>query len=131
MRANNRLLLITRIGAEQVPAILPHLIMAVQGTHIPVIWSCDPMHGNSVITKKGIKTRHVEAIIAELMQTQAIHQQFGQRLSGVHLEMTSEAVAECIGGQCQWQENDLHTAYTSLVDPRLNPQQAIEVLRKV
>ncbi len=125
-----RLVIMTRLGAQQTATLLPPLITAVLQTRCPVLWSCDPMHGNTCLTASGMKTRYIEDILSELMQTMMIHERLQSRLGGVHLEMTSEPVAECMGGQCHFQETDLKRAYTSLVDPRLNAAQAKEVIQQ-
>lgn len=124
-----RLVIMTRLGANNVSRLLPAFIKSVAQTKIPVVWSCDPMHGNTRLTSTGIKTRYLEDIATELQQTQRIHQQCNSRLGGIHLELTAESVAECMGGACDFQEQDLQAAYTSLVDPRLNALQAMEIVR--
>lgn len=126
-REEGRLLLITRLGAEHISQKLPPLINAVKAAHWPVTWSCDPMHGNTEITAEGIKTRHFDVILAELQQAVNIHQQMGSYLGGVHLELTGENVTECIGGACGLENTDLKRAYHSLVDPRLNYEQSLEI----
>lgn len=122
-----RILLITRLGAEQVDSLLPPLIEAVQASRIPVTWSCDPMHGNTETTADGIKTRHFDNILAELKQAMNIHQQMGSYLGGVHFELTGDNVTECIGGARGLSPKDLKDAYQSLVDPRLNYEQSLEM----
>ena len=122
-----RLLLITRFGSQEVSQYLPGLIKAVQQTKIPVTWSCDPMHGNTETTNLGIKTRHFDNILSELLQTVNIHRQLDSVLGGVHFELTGENVTECIGGARGLNEQDLSRAYQSLVDPRLNYEQSLEI----
>ena len=122
-----RLLLITRLGSQEVSQYLPGLIKAVQQTKIPVTWSCDPMHGNTETTNLGIKTRHFDNILSELLQTVNIHRQLDSVLGGVHFELTGENVTECIGGARGLNEQDLSRAYQSLVDPRLNYEQSLEI----
>lgn len=122
-----RLVLITRLGAQNIQQLLPTIIETVKKTKIPVTWSCDPMHGNTQITADGTKTRHFDNILAELQQAVVIHQEHNSYLGGVHFEMTGENVTECIGGARGLNENDLKNAYHSLVDPRLNYEQSLEM----
>ena len=126
-----RILLITRLGVAQVASLLPAFIQAVKTHQLPVTWSCDPMHGNTKITPNGIKTRHMEAMWRELEQTYTIHQTLKSHLGGIHLEMTAEPVTECLGGTDNISEHDLDKAYTSLLDPRLNPNQALEIATRL
>lgn len=122
-----KLMLITRLGADQVKNNLPDLIKAVQDTNLSVIWSCDPMHGNTKTTSLGLKTRYMDDILKELELAISIHKQHNNYLGGIHLELTGEHVTECIGGQSLLTEQDLSKAFKSLVDPRLNYEQAIEL----
>lgn len=122
-----KLMLITRFGAAQIEQQLPDLIKAVQDTDKTVIWSADPMHGNTRNTQKGGKTRHFDDICQELEQALAIHEAQNSLLGGVHLELTGENVTECLGGARDLSEHDLERAFKSLVDPRLNYEQSIEV----
>lgn len=122
-----RLLLITRLGAKQIEKLLPSLIRAVQETKCPVTWSCDPMHGNTETTSDGIKTRHFDNILFELQQAVRIHRETSSYLGGVHFELTGDNVTECIGGARGLNEEDLKRAYHSLVDPRLNYEQSLEM----
>jgi 3-deoxy-7-phosphoheptulonate synthase len=122
-----RITLITRLGHQNVSQRLPQLIDAIQQANLSVTWCCDPMHGNTQITPQGVKTRHFSDIVSELDQTMTIHAQHQSILGGVHLELTGEAVTECMGGHCAIQEKDLQRAYHSLVDPRLNHNQALEL----
>lgn len=122
-----RVVLITRLGAEKIKDLLPPLIEAVQKLKIPVTWSCDPMHGNTETTADGIKTRHFDNILSELQQAVIIHQQMNSALGGVHFELTGDNVTECIGGARGLNEDDLKHAYRSLVDPRLNYEQSLEM----
>lgn len=122
-----RLLLITRLGANDIQRLLPPLIDAVKSTNCPVTWSCDPMHGNTETTHDGIKTRHFDTILSELQQAVKIHQANDSHLGGVHFELTGENVTECMGGARGLNTSDLKRAYRSLVDPRLNYEQSIEM----
>ncbi|KTD24471.1 MULTISPECIES: 3-deoxy-7-phosphoheptulonate synthase class II [Legionella] len=122
-----RLLLITRLGAKQIDKLLPPLIDIVRETKCPVTWSCDPMHGNTETTADGIKTRHFDNILSELRQAVKIHHEMSSYLGGVHFELTGDNVTECIGGARGLNEDDLKHAYRSLVDPRLNYEQSLEM----
>jgi len=92
-----------------------------------VLWCCDPMHGNTVSTQSGIKTRSFDDILSELDQAFEIHNRLGSILGGVHFELTGENVTECLGGARGLSEADLTRAYHSDVDPRLNYEQALEM----
>lgn len=122
-----RILLFTRLGAKRVETLLPPLIEAVRKTGIPVTWSCDPMHGNTETTANGIKTRHFDNILLELKKALEIHAEMGSYLGGVHFELTGDNVTECIGGARGLDADDLKKAYHSLVDPRLNYEQSLEM----
>lgn len=122
-----RIVLITRLGVENIETQLPKLIKATQDTKIPVTWMCDPMHGNTETTEKGYKTRHFDNILSELKQAVVIHHGHGSTLGGVHFELTGENVTECIGGARGLTPKDLEHAYLSLVDPRLNYEQSLEM----
>jgi 3-deoxy-7-phosphoheptulonate synthase len=122
-----RLTLIHRFGNEQIGRSLPPLIEAVRATGRTVLWCCDPMHGNTRVTAEGIKTRRFEEILGELNQAFDIHAACGSRLGGMHIELTGEAVAECIGGARAVSAADLTRDYRSQLDPRLNYEQALEM----
>jgi 3-deoxy-7-phosphoheptulonate synthase len=126
-REEGRLLLFTRLGAKQIEQLLPPLIEAVKKTKIPVTWSCDPMHGNTESTADGTKTRHFDIILKELQLALEIHNRMDSYLGGVHFELTGDNVTECIGGARGLAADDLKIAYHSLVDPRLNYEQSIEM----
>ena len=119
--------LIHRMGAGQIEEKLPNLIAAVQKKGQSVIWCSDPMHGNTYTTDTGIKTRSFDDILAELLKAFEVHQQCGTILGGVHLELTGDNVTECVGGSTNVEELDLHKAYKSNVDPRLNYDQSMEL----
>jgi 3-deoxy-7-phosphoheptulonate synthase len=121
------LVLIARLGASKVRARLPELIAAVAESGHQPAWMCDPMHGNTVSTRSGRKTRHVDAILSEVLDSIDLHLSTGSWLAGVHCELTAESVTECLGGASGVQESDLDTAYQTLCDPRLNYEQAMEV----
>jgi 3-deoxy-7-phosphoheptulonate synthase len=122
-----RLTLITRLGANGVESSLPPLVEAVRSMGRTVLWTCDPMHGNTELAASGVKTRRFENILAELELSFDIHAAGRSLLGGVHLELTGEAVTECTGGAAGLQEEDLARAYRSHVDPRLNSEQGLEL----
>jgi len=126
-RETGRIVLIHRMGETQIEEKLPPLIQAVQNTGSPVLWICDPMHGNTESTESGIKTRRFHKIMAEIDLAFDIHGASHSRLGGVHLELTGEDVTECTGGARDLSEEDLKRAYRSTVDPRLNYEQSLEV----
>ncbi|PWY93490.1 phospho-2-dehydro-3-deoxyheptonate aldolase, class II [Aspergillus sclerotioniger CBS 115572] len=119
--------LISRYGASKIAQYLPGHIAAVQASgHLPV-WQCDPMHGNTQSTPSGVKTRHFSDILSELKQALEIHRAAGSFLGGMHLELTGEAVTECVGGAGGLTEEGLSERYTTFCDPRLNEKQALEL----
>ncbi|KAJ5145159.1 Phospho-2-dehydro-3-deoxyheptonate aldolase class II [Penicillium atrosanguineum] len=126
-REIGKVILISRYGASKIGQFLPGHIAAVQASgHIPV-WQCDPMHGNTQATPSGVKTRHFTDILAELKQALEIHRAAGSFLGGMHLELTGEAVTECVGGAAGLTEDGLGERYTTFCDPRLNEKQALEL----
>jgi len=126
-----RLTLIHRFGAKTIEDGLPDLIRAVRETGSPVLWVCDPMHGNTESTADGTKTRRFDNIVAELESAFRVHQDMGSHLGGVHLELTGENVTECTGGARGLTDGDLARAYKSTVDPRLNYEQAMEIAMQI
>ncbi|HEY4058512.1 MAG TPA: 3-deoxy-7-phosphoheptulonate synthase class II [Kofleriaceae bacterium] len=126
-----KLVLITRFGATKIRAGLPAMIDAIRSAELEVVWMCDPMHGNTVKTNNGLKTRSFDAILSEIRDSFAIHREQGTILGGIHFELTGEDVTECTGGARDLSENDLERAYKSLVDPRLNYEQALEMALQV
>ncbi len=122
-----RLTLIHRMGAGKIGDQLPRLIETVRKAGHRVLWICDPMHGNTISTDNGLKTRPYQAILSELTQAFEIHAACGSHLGGVHLELTGEDVTECTGGARNLSATDLERAYKSNVDPRLNYEQALEL----
>lgn len=126
-REFGRIVLIHRMGADAIETRLPPLIRAVADSGQPVLWVCDPMHGNTETTGSGIKTRRFRNIKAEMERAFDCHRECGSRLGGVHLELTGEDVTECTGGARDLGEKDLERAYKSTVDPRLNYEQALEL----
>ena len=125
-REPGRITLICRFGAGRVGDHLPKLIDAVRRAARPVVWSCDPMHGNT-ITANGYKTRRFEQILQEVKEFFAVHVAEATHAGGVHLEMTGQPVTECTGGARAISDSDLHDRYHTHCDPRLNAEQAIEL----
>ena len=122
-----RLTLIHRYGADKIADELPKLIDAVQTTGKKVLFICDPMHGNTKKTEAGIKTRSFDAILSELEHSIEIHKHMNSCLGGVHVEVCGQNVTECTGGARGLDEGGLGDAYETLVDPRLNYEQSIEL----
>ena len=122
-----RLTLICRFGADKVGDHLPALIRAVQREGRTVVWSCDPMHGNTIKASSGYKTRPFDRIMGEIRTFFAVHAAEGTYPGGVHLEMTGKNVTECTGGARAISDADLQDRYHTYCDPRLNAEQAIEV----
>lgn len=126
-REPGRLTLVHRMGASKVEALLPPLIDAARRTGRTLLFCSDPMHGNTISTDTGFKTRRFEDIRLELERSIAVHREGGTHLGGIHCELTSEPVTECVGGASNVTEADLARAYESQVDPRLNYEQAMEL----
>ena len=122
-----RITLISRFGAEGVQDGLPPLVRAVREAGRTVVWSCDPMHGNTLKTDTGYKTRPVDRVLSEVRQFIDIVSAEGSYPGGVHFEMTGQDVTECIGGAQAISEADLSSRYHTHCDPRLNGQQALEL----
>ena len=122
-----RVTLISRMGADKVAQKLPPLLRRVKKTGQPVVWLCDPMHGNTITTSTGVKTRSFEAIVSELRGFFDAHAAEGSWAGGVHIEMTGLDVTECTGGAHRLTEADLGARYETFVDPRLNAEQSLEL----
>lgn len=122
-----RLVLIHRLGADDVAERLPPLIGTVRESGHPVLWVCDPMHGNTRKTASGVKTRHFDDILHEVEESFRVHAEMESYLGGIHFELTGEDVTECVGGARGLDEKGLARAYRSFVDPRLNYEQALEM----
>ncbi len=122
-----RLNLIVRMGADQIRDHFPALLKRVKEEGRNVVWSSDPMHGNTIKASTGYKTRSVDSILSEVKDFFAIHKAEGTHAGGVHFEMTGRNVTECIGGQYQISETDLADRYHTHCDPRLNADQALEL----
>jgi 3-deoxy-7-phosphoheptulonate synthase len=126
-----RLTLICRMGAAHIDRLLPPLLKAVKTARRSVLWVCDPMHGNTSSTSIGLKTRDFKSMLSEVQGFFYAHAHLGTCPSGLHLEMTGQAVTECIGGPSRLEEEDLEKAYRSCCDPRLNREQALEMAELV
>jgi 3-deoxy-7-phosphoheptulonate synthase len=126
-REAGRITLIARYGHDKVEAGLPKLVRAVKAEGHPVVWSCDPMHGNVVKSDSGYKTRPFERILGEVRGFFAVHRAEGTHAGGVHIEMTGKNVTECTGGLIDLTDGDLGDRYHTHCDPRLNGAQSIEL----
>lgn len=126
-----RLAVIHRFGARSIEEELPRLLRGIRASGRMVLWSCDPMHGNTRTTSNGLKTRNFDDILSELRGAFSIHADAGIPLGGVHFELTGDDVTECVGGARGLDEKDLERAYRSQVDPRLNYEQALELAMSV
>lgn len=122
-----RITLIARMGAEKITECLPGLVQAVKASGQQVIWSSDPMHGNTIKASNGYKTRSVTSILQEMKGFFEVHRAEGTHAGGVHFEMTGQNVTECIGGAYMISEQDLADRYHTHCDPRLNGEQALEL----
>jgi 3-deoxy-7-phosphoheptulonate synthase len=122
-----RLTVITRMGHEQVERKLPPLVRAVQRDGRKVVWTCDPMHGNTIKSSSGYKTRPFERILAEVQNFFAVHKAEGTHAGGVHVEMTGQEVTECTGGAQAITDAGLSDRYHTHCDPRLNASQSLEL----
>src|SRR6187200_1042442 len=122
-----RLTLIVRLGSDRVGDQLPAMIRAVQREGKIVLWSCDPMHGNTITSETGYKTRPFERILSEVKTFFAVHRAEGTHGGGVHLEMTGQNVAECTGGARMITDADFKDRYHTVCDPRLNAEQSIDL----
>ncbi len=126
-----RLTLITRMGAEKLPECLPRLVRAVRREGREVVWASDPMHGNTIKTSNGYKTRSFDRILSEIKAFFAVHRAEGSHPGGIHLEMTGHHVTECTGGAYAISETDLAGCYRTQCDPRLNADQVLEMAFRV
>ena len=122
-----RLTLISRFGANKAEEFLPKLIKAVKKEGLNVIWSCDPMHGNTIKATSGLKTRPFDNVLKEVKNVFGIHQAEGTYAGGLHVEMTGQDVTECTGGAQKISDSDLTNRYRTHCDPRLNASQALEL----
>src|SRR5690606_35087894 len=122
-----RLTLITRMGADKIEAGLPPLLAAVRDAGHPVVWACDPMHGNTFTANGGHKTRRFDDILAEIAGFFAAHDAEGTWPGGVHVELTGDDVTECLGGAGEILDTDLASRYETMCDPRLNGRQSVDL----
>ena len=122
-----RLTLISRFGANKAEEFLPKLIKAVKKEGLNVIWSCDPMHGNTIKATSGLKTRPFDNVLKEVKNVFGIHQSEGSYAGGLHVEMTGQDVTECTGGAQKISDRDLSNRHRTHCDPRLNASQALEL----
>ncbi len=126
-RVAGRLTLITRMGVGRIEAALPPILDAVKKEGHPVVWTCDPMHGNTFTADGGRKTRRFDDIAAELQAFFEAHRDAGTWPGGVHLELTGDDVTECLGGADEIVEDQLGQRYTTACDPRLNARQSLDL----
>jgi 3-deoxy-7-phosphoheptulonate synthase len=126
-REAGRMTLIARFGDDKVEAGLPRLVRAVQREGHPVVWSCDPMHGNVIKTNTGYKTRPFDRILNEVKGFFAVHRAEGTHAGGIHIEMTGQDVTECTGGAVAITNEGLADRYHTHCDPRLNAAQSLEL----
>src|SRR6202030_3489444 len=122
-----RLTLINRFGSDKIGDLLPPLVRAVEREKREVVWSCDPMHGNTISSASGYKTRPFDRILSEVKSFFAIHAAEGSYAGGVHLEMTGQDVTECTGGARAISDEDLNDRYHTVCDPRLNAEQSLDL----
>ena len=122
-----RITLICRMGADKIMSKLPNVLKSVKKEGKKVVWTCDPMHGNTIKSNSGYKTRPLTNIISEIQQFFQIHRSIGTYPGGVHLEMTGQDVTECMGGLQKITDSDLKNRYHTYCDPRLNASQSLEL----
>jgi 3-deoxy-7-phosphoheptulonate synthase len=122
-----RLTLVSRMGSGRVRDVLPAIVEKVEASGHKVIWQCDPMHGNTVESTSGYKTRHFDRIVDEVQGFFEVHAALGTHPGGIHVEVTGEDVTECLGGAQEISDADLAGRYETACDPRLNTQQALEL----
>ena len=130
-RIPGRLTLITRMGANKVSDDLPAILRAVRDSGHQVVWACDPMHGNTYTSESGHKTRHFDEVMREIEGFFAAHRKIGTWPGGVHVELTGDAVTECLGGSDDLVDGDLDQAYETMCDPRLNGRQSVDLAFQV
>jgi 3-deoxy-7-phosphoheptulonate synthase len=126
-RVPGRLTLVTRMGAGRVEELLPPLLRAVADAGHPVVWVCDPMHGNTFVSPSGRKTRRFDDILDEVRAFFAVHRQEGTWPGGLHVELTGDDVTECLGGAGNIGDDQLDDRYLTICDPRLNARQALDL----
>jgi 3-deoxy-7-phosphoheptulonate synthase len=130
-RTPGRLTFISRMGAGKVESRLPALLHAARGAGHPVVWACDPMHGNTFASDGGRKTRHFDHVLSEITEFFGVCRAEGVWPGGVHVELTGDDVTECLGGAEEILEDHLDTRYTTTCDPRLNARQSLDLAFRV
>jgi len=130
-RRPGRLVLISRMGAPLVRDALPPLVRAVRGAGHPVVWVCDPMHGNTFTSPNGYKTRQFEDVMEEIRGYFAVHRAEGSWPGGIHVELTGDDVTECLGGSSVVLSDHLEQRYETMCDPRLNARQSLDLAFQV
>ena len=130
-RVPGRLTLVTRLGASRVEELLPPLVRAVRDARHPVVWTCDPMHGNTFVSESGRKTRHFDDVLGEIRGFFSVHRAEETWPGGVHVELTGENVTECLGGAEEVLDIHLDERYETMCDPRLNARQALDLAFRV
>ena len=116
---------------DEVADRLPPLLAAVRDSGHPVVWACDPMHGNTFTSDNGRKTRHFDHVLDEISGFFAAHEAEGTWPGGVHIELTGDAVTECLGGSDDLAPDDLDHRYETMCDPRLNGRQSVDLAFRV
>ncbi len=130
-RIPGRLTLISRMGADKITELLPPLLEATRDSDHPVVWACDPMHGNTFTSESGKKTRHFEDVVREVAGFFAAHRAAGTWPGGVHVELTGDDVTECLGGAEEIADSDLGDRYETMCDPRLNGRQSLDLAFRI
>jgi len=130
-RIPGRLTLISRMGAENVEDKLRPLLRAVHVSGHPVVWACDPMHGNTITSTTGRKTRHLDNVVAEIAGFVRAHRAEHTWPGGIHVELTGDDVTECLGGSHSLADEDLDDRYQTVCDPRLNGRQSVDLAFRV
>jgi len=126
-RTPGRITLISRMGADDVEARLRPILRSVTDAQHPVVWACDPMHGNTYTAPNGRKTRHFDDIVREIAGFVTAHRAEGTWPGGIHVELTGDNVTECLGGADDLGDNDLDHRYETICDPRLNGRQSLDL----
>jgi len=126
-RVPGRLTLISRMGADKIESSLRPLLRVVRDAGHPVVWACDPMHGNTFASSSGLKTRHFDDILREIAGFVSAHRAEGTWPGGIHVELTGDNVTECLGGADDLTDADLDTRYQTVCDPRLNGRQGLDL----
>ncbi len=130
-REPGRLTLVSRLGRSHVRDHLPRLIEAVGEAGHPVLWMCDPMHGNTFTSEGGLKTRDFNEIFEEITGYFAVHEALGTWPGGIHLELTGDNVTECLGGSDELEDGELSARYNTACDPRLNARQSLDLAFRI